>query len=267
MKNLFSVEGKVIVITGATGILGQPISKHLLDEGAKIVLLDRNEELGVKIAAEMGDNALFVKCDVLSQESMEEAYQKTIEKFSRVDVLINMAGGNQAGATVPDDKTIYDLDMDAISRVINLNLFGTIIPTLVFSKSMAETGSGSIINISSMSALRPLTRVMGYGIAKAGVTNLTQYLAGEMAMKFSTKIRVNAIAPGFFLTDQNRALLTNSDGSHTARAEQIIQHTPFKRFGEPEELIGSIQYLASDASSFVNGEVMVIDGGFNAFSI
>ncbi|MFR9533704.1 MAG: SDR family oxidoreductase, partial [Rikenellaceae bacterium] len=198
---------------------------------------------------------------------VEKAYDEVIAKFGKVDVIVNLAGGNQGGATIPDDKTLYDVDLEAIRSVVDLNLFGTLIPTLVFSKSMAERKEGSIINIASLSAIRPLTRVMGYGVAKAAIVNLTQYLCGEMAAKFSPNIRVNAIAPGFFLTEQNRTLLTNPDGSYTDRANKIIAHTPFKRFGTPEELIGAVHYLCSDASSFMSGEMMVIDGGFNAYSI
>ena len=172
-----------------------------------------------------------------------------------------------ASATVPPDKSIFDLDVDAVKKVTELNLFGTIIPTMVFAKAMVEKKSGSIINFASESALRPLTRVAGYGVAKAAVANWTKWLCAELAMKFGEGIRVNAIAPGFLLTNQNRTLLTNPDGSLTPRSEAILAHTPFGRFGEPEELLGTLQWLASDASQFVSGTLTVIDGGFNAFSI
>ena len=190
-----------------------------------------------------------------------------MDRYGRIDVLINGAGGNQPGATIPPDKTLFDLDIEAVRQVVDLNLFGTILPTLVFAQAMVKQKKGSIINIASEAALRPLTRVAGYGAAKAAVINFTQYLCGEMATKFGPGIRVNAIAPGFFLTEQNRTLLTNPDGSLTPRSEAILAHTPFGRFGEPEELLGTLQWLASDASQFVSGTLTVIDGGFNAFSI
>lgn len=267
MNNIFDVTGKVVVMTGATGILGEPIALHLAECGAQVVLLARNAEKANVIVEKSSGKIAYAVADVLDQESVERAYDEVIERFKRVDVIINLAGGNQAGATIPDDKTLYDIDLDAVRSVVDLNLFGTLIPTLVFSKSMAEHQEGSIINIASLSGVRPLTRVMGYGIAKSAIINLTQYLSGEMASKFSPKIRVNSIAPGFFLTEQNRTLLTNPDGSYSDRAKKIIAHTPFNRFGEPEELIGAVHYLCSGASSFMNGEMMVIDGGFNAYSI
>jgi NAD(P)-dependent dehydrogenase (short-subunit alcohol dehydrogenase family) len=183
-----------------------------------------------------------------------------------VDVLINAAGGNMPGATIAPDKTLFDLNTEAVRQVVDLNLFGTVLPTLVFAKAMVGQKQGSIINIASEAGLRP-TRVAGYGVAKAAVINFTQYMCGELATKFGSGLRVNAVAPGFFLTEQNRALLTNPDGSLTARAETILAHTPFKRFGEPEELLGTLQWLASDASKFVSGTLTVVDGGFNAFSI
>ncbi len=267
MKNIFDVEGKVVVMTGATGILGEPMALHLADCGAQVVVLARNEAKAEALVAKSEGKIAYAVADVLDLSSVERAYEQVVERFAKVDVIINLAGGNQGGATIPDDKTLYDIDLEAVRSVVDLNLFGTLIPTLVFSRSMAERQEGSIINVASLSAIRPLTRVMGYGVAKAAIVNLTQYLCGEMAAKFSPKIRVNAIAPGFFLTEQNRTLLTNPDGSYTDRANKIIAHTPFNRFGEPEELIGAVHYLCSGASSFMSGEVMVIDGGFNAYSI
>ncbi len=267
MNNIFNVENKVVVMTGATGILGEPIALHLAECGAQVVLLARTESKAKALAQKSGGKIAYAIADALDLPSVEKAYDEVIAKFGKVDVIVNLAGGNQGGATIPDDKTLYDIDLEAVRSVVDLNLFGTLIPTLVFSKSMAERKEGSIINIASLSAIRPLTRVMGYGVAKAAIVNLTQYLCGEMAAKFSPSIRVNAIAPGFFLTEQNRTLLTNPDGSYTDRANKIIAHTPFKRFGTPEELIGAVHYLCSDSSSFMSGEVMVIDGGFNAYSI
>lgn len=270
MKNLFSVEGRVIVITGATGILGSSMVEHFAEQGAKVVIIGRNREAGERLekaAREQGGEAMFLECDVLNKAMLEQCYQQIMAAYGRIDVLINGAGGNQAAATVPPDKTIFDLDVDAVRQVVDLNLFGTILPTMVFVKAMAEQKSGSIINIASEAALRPLTRVAGYGVAKAAVINWTKYMCGELAIKFGEGLRVNAVAPGFLLTNQNRTLLTNPDGSLTPRAETIIAHTPYKRFGEPEELLGTLQWLASDASKFVTGTLTVVDGGFDAFSI
>lgn len=270
MKNLFSVKNRVIVITGATGILGKAMVRHFSEEGAHVVIMGRKEEVGKTLEEEcknQGGSALFLKTDVLNRECLEENYNDIMAAFGRIDVLINAAGGNQPGATIAPDKTFFDLDPDAVQGVVNLNLFGTILPTLVFAKAMVKQQKGSIINIASEAGLRPLTRVAGYGVAKAAVINYTQYMCGELATKFGPGLRVNAVAPGFFLTEQNRTLLTNPDGSLTPRAETILAHTPFKRFGEPEELLGTLQWLASDASKFVSGTLTVVDGGFNAFSI
>lgn len=270
MKNLFSVKDKVVVITGAAGILGTAMTRHFAEEGAKVVVLDRNEAAGNRLVDEMnakGLTALFLYSDVLDKPTLESNYQAIMDCFGQIDVLINAAGGNMAGATIAPDKTIFDLDLEAVRKVVDLNLFGTILPTMVFARAMVERKEGSIINVSSESALRPLTRVAGYGVAKAAVVNFTKYMCGELATKFGPGLRVNAIAPGFFLTEQNRTLLTNPDGSLTPRAETIIAHTPFGRFGEPEELLGTLQWLASDASRFVSGTLTVIDGGFDAFSI
>ena len=270
MTNLFSVNKKVILITGGCGILGSCMARHLAAEGAKVVILDRNAEAGEKLVADIkaeGYEAMFLTTDVLNKELLEENRARIIAEYGSIDVLINAAGGNMAGATIPPDKTIFDLELDAFRKVVDLNLFGTVIPTMVFAKSMVEQKEGSIINISSESALRPLTRVVGYGAAKAAVSNFTQYMAGELATKFGPGLRVNAMAPGFFITEQNRTLLVNPDGSMTDRSKTILAHTPFGRFGEPEELLGTLQWLASDASAFVTGTVIPIDGGFDSFSI
>lgn len=259
-----------MVITGGGGILGRSMTEYMCAQGVKAAILDRCREAGRILAEEMtakGYNAKNYCADVLVKEQLEEAATQIIADFGKVDILVNAAGGNMAGATIPPDKTIFDLEVDAFKKVVDLNLFGTVLPTMVFGKYMVEAGTGSIINISSESALRPLTRVVGYSASKAAVTNFTKYMATEMATKFGEGIRVNAMAPGFFLTEQNRTLMTNPDGSLTARGEKIIAHTPFGRFGEPDELCGTLHWLASDASKFVTGTLTVIDGGFDAFSI
>ncbi|MFT4223497.1 SDR family oxidoreductase [Dysgonomonas sp.] len=268
--NLFCIEGKVVVLTGGCGILGSDMSQYLAKQGAKVVILDRvkdkGEELAAKIKSEGGD-ALFLVTDVLNKETLEDNRSEIIKAYGKIDVLVNAAGGNMPGATIAPDKTIFDLEIDAFKKVVDLNLFGTVLPTMVFAKAMVDNGAGNIINIASESALRPLTRVAGYGAAKAAVANFTKYMAGELALKFGEKFRVNALAPGFFITDQNRALLTNPDGSYTDRARTILAHTPYGRFGEADELLGSLHYLISDASKFVSGTILVIDGGFDSFSI
>lgn len=270
MADLFNIKNKVVVITGGTGVLGKAISAYLAEEGAKVVIMGRNAEKGNAIAEDIrkkGGEAIFLTTDVMNKEVLEQNLSDVLARYGRVDVLLNGAGGNMPGATIAPDKTFFDLQPEAIEQVMNLNLIGTILPTQVFLKPMTEQGEGAIVNFSSMSAFRPLTRVVGYGVAKAGVSNFTAYMATEVAKKFTPKIRVNAIAPGFFLTEQNRSLLTNPDGSWTERGQHIIQQTPMGRMGKPEELCGTIHYLISDASQFVTGTVAVVDGGFNVFSI
>ncbi len=272
MKNLFDISGRVAVMTGACGVLGTTIVKYFAEQGAKVVLLDldRASALGEQIVGEIkadGGEACFFPTNVLDKAALERNYDQILEKYGSIDILLNAAGGNMAAATVPPDKTIFDLDVDAVKKVSELNLFGTIIPTMVFAKAMVKSGKGSIINFASESALRPLTRVAGYGVAKAAVVNWTKYLCAELAIKFGEGLRVNAIAPGFLLTNQNRSLLTNEDGSLTQRSHTILAHTPVGRFLEPDELVGTLHYLASDASKAVTGTVCVVDGGFDAFSI
>ncbi|MCD7978714.1 MAG: SDR family oxidoreductase [Tannerellaceae bacterium] len=270
MKDLFNIRDRVIVVTGGAGVLGRAICVYLARQGAKIVILERHQENGMALADQIrseGGEALFLVSDVLNREQLEQNSIEILQAYGKIDVLINAAGGNMPGATIPPDKTVFDLQLEDFRKVVDLNLFGTVLPTTVFAKAMVENGAGNIINFSSMSALRPLTRVAGYGAAKAAVANYTKYMAGELAMKFGENFRVNALVPGFFITEQNRTLLTNEDGSYTARGNTILGHTPFNRFGDPEELLGSIHYLASDASKFVTGTLLVVDGGFDAFSI
>ena len=270
MNNLFNINDNVVVITGGTGVLGRTIAKYLALEGAKVIILGRKEDIGNAIAADIvaaGGVCEFLKTDVMNQEVVQKNCDDIVAKYGRVDCLLNAAGGNMAGAVIPPDKTFFDLSTEAFSQVLNLNLTGTVIPTQVFLKPMVEQGKGNIINFSSMAAFRPMTRVCGYAAAKAGISNFTAYMATECAKKFGEGIRVNAIAPGFFITEQNRALLTNPDGSYTQRGQDVIRQTPFGRMGEPEELCGTIHYLMSDAAKFVTGTVAVVDGGFNIFAM
>lgn len=270
MNELFSVKDRVVVITGGTGVLGACIAKYLAKEGAKVVILGRRQAEGdavVKEIAEAGGEAMFLTTNVLDQEYVQRNCDEIMARYGHIDGLLNAAGGNMAGAVIAPDGNFFDLKAGEFEKVLSLNLTGTVIPTQVFLKPMVEAGHGSIINFSSMAAFRPMTRVCGYAAAKAGISNFTAFMANEVATKFTEKIRVNAIAPGFFLTNQNLRLLTNEDGSLTERGSDVIRQTPFKRFGRPEELCGTIQYLLSEASAFVTGTVAVVDGGFNAFAM
>lgn len=270
MNDLFSVKNKVVVITGGTGVLGKAIAAYLAKEGAKVVVLGRRAEAGNAIVDEIkkeGGEAMFLTTNVLDQTVVEQNLKDILAAYGRVDALLNAAGGNMPGATIAPTGTIFDLKPEEFQTVLNLNLTGTVIPTQVFLKAMVEQKEGCIVNFSSMAAFRPMTRVVGYAAAKAGISNFTAYMATEIATKFGEGIRVNAIAPGFFLTEQNRTLLTNPDGSYTQRGNDVIRQTPFKRFGHPDELCGTIQYLISDASKFVTGTVAVVDGGFNVFAM
>ena len=270
MNNLFDITGKVVVITGGTGVLGKAIAKYLAAEGAKVVILGRKAEVGNAIVGDIrreGGEALFLTTDVMDREKVEQNLSDILAAYGRVDALLNAAGGNMPGATIAPDGTFFDLKPEEFQRVLDLNLTGTVIPTQVFLRPMAEQHCGTIVNFSSMAAFRPMTRVCGYAAAKAGISNFTAYMATECASKFGEGIRVNAIAPGFFLTEQNRTLLTNADGTLTARGHDIIRQTPFHRFGTPDELCGTIHYLISDASRFVTGTVAVVDGGFNVFAM
>ena len=269
LESLFNVENKVTVLTGGGGILAGTMAKGFLQAKAKVVLLDISEahlKTNIELLNNSGYEVKGYQCDVLNEASLKETHQKIVDTFKRIDILINAAGGNMPGATVELDQTVFDLHIDQIRKVTDLNLLGTILPTIVFGRSMAEQKSGSIINISSMASYRAITRVMGYSVAKAAVDNFTKWMAVELALKFGNGIRVNAIAPGFLITNQNRTLLTNEDGSLTERGKAVINVTPFKRFGEPEELIGTVIWLASDAAKFVTGTTVPIDGGFSVFS-
>lgn len=270
MINLFDIKDNVTVITGGTGVLGRAIARYLALNGAKVIIMGRKEDVGNEIAASIrkeGGVCDFLKTDVMDKAVLEDNLNWIMDKYGRVDTLLNAAGGNMAGATIAPDKTFFDLDPAQFQTVLNLNLTGTVIPTQVFLKPMVEQGKGAIINFSSMASFRPMTRVCGYAAAKAGISNFTAFMATECAKKFGEGIRVNAIAPGFFITEQNRALLTNPDGTFTQRGQDVVRQTPFGRMGDPEELCGTIHYLMSDASKFVTGTVAVVDGGFNAFAM
>ena len=270
MNSLFNIKDYVVVITGGTGVLGRAIAKYLTLEGVKVAIMGRKEDVGHAIVDDIckaGGEASFYKTDVMDQTVVEQNCQDILDRYGRIDTLLNAAGGNQPGATITPDQTFFDLDAAQFQKVLNLNLTGTVIPTQVFLKPMVEAGKGSIINFSSMAAFRPMTRVCGYAAAKAGISNFTAYMATECAKKFGEGIRVNAIAPGFFITEQNRSLLTNPDGSYTQRGQDVIRQTPFGRMGDPEELCGTIHYLMSDAAKFVTGTVAVVDGGFNCFAM
>ena len=270
MNNLFDIKGYVVAITGGTGVLGRTIAKYLALNGAKVIILGRKEDVGAEIVADIkkaGGECEFLKTDVMNQEVVQQNCDYIFEKYGRIDTLLNAAGGNMKGATITPEQTFFDLEAKQFQTVLDLNLTGTVIPTQVFLRPMVNQGKGSIINFSSMAAFRPMTRVCGYAAAKAGISNFTAFMATECAKKFGEGIRVNAIAPGFFITEQNRSLLTNPDGTFTQRGQDVIRQTPFGRMGEPEELCGTIHYLMSDAAKFVTGTVAVVDGGFNCFAM
>lgn len=263
------MKGKVAVITGGNGTLGSVFAKGLVEAGATVYILGRNANKSRKRVNEfkkMGLTIHSTTCDVTDEKSVEAAAKRILKKTKKIDILVNGAGGNMSGATVMPDQSIFDMSIDQFRKVSDLNLVGTVIPSIAFAKPMLKQGKGCIVNISSMSAMLPLTRVVGYSASKAAVDNFTRWMAVEMATKYGEGIRVNAIAPGFFIAEQNRRLLLEEDGSLTARGETIISQTPAKRFGKPEELISTLLWLCDDQSAFVNGIVVPVDGGFSAFS-
>ncbi len=270
MKNIFDVSGKVIAITGGGGILCGTMARALAEGGAKVAILDLIEIAAAKVAKEIrsaGGTALPVQCNVLEKISIEQAKDKVLAEFGRIDALINGAGGNKKEATTSPDMPFFDLPPEAIRFVFDLNFLGTLLPSQVFGKELARQGTGAILNISSMNAIRPLTKIPAYSAAKAAVSNFTQWLAVHICQNYSKEIRVNAIAPGFFLTEQNRFLLTDEKtGALTPRGKTVTEHTPMGRFGQPQELVGTVLWLLSDAAKFVTGTVIPVDGGFSAFS-
>ena len=270
MKNIFNLEGKVALITGGAGVLGSEMAKVLAEYGACVGVMGTSIEKADLITNQIitsGGNAFSVVANVLEKESLLKVKELIIEKYGKLDILINAAGGNMPGATVAPDKTISDMQIEDLQKVIDLNIIGTMLPSQVFSEIFADQKQGIIINISSVSATRPLTRVVGYSAAKAAVDNFTKWMAVEMATKFGEGIRVNAITPGFFIGQQNKALLLNIDGSLTARGEKIISLTPMGRFGVPDDLSGTLIWLCSDASKFVTGISVNVDGGFGVASV
>jgi NAD(P)-dependent dehydrogenase (short-subunit alcohol dehydrogenase family) len=268
LTKMYDFAGRSVVVTGGTGVLGRAMAGALVGCGASVALVARNREKAERQAAELGGpgRVIVVEADVLDAEALRRAADEVAREFGRVDCLLNGAGGNHPSATTKPELSFFDLPLDALRFVFDLNMLGTIIPCQVFGRLMAERGEGVVLNVSSMSAVRPLTRVVGYSAAKAGVNSFTQWLAVHLARECSPRIRVNAIAPGFFLTEQNRFLLTDEQtGGLTARGRSIIDHTPMGRFGQPDDLLGAVLWLLSPASAFVTGVVVPVDGGFSAF--
>lgn len=270
--SLFDIRGRAVAITGALGALSSSAAEYFIAQGAKVAYLDLGmtpeKFAGVEARARSIDpnaEVIGLAANVLERPSLEKARDAILEKWGRIDILLNGAGGNMAGATIPPEKTFFDLDLSAFEKVVDLNLHGTVLPSLVFGEVMARQGKGAIINFSSVSADRALSRVVGYSAAKAAVTNFTRWLGVELARQTQGGVRVNAVMPGFFVGEQNRNLLTNEDGSLTARGQQIIGQTPFGRFGLAEELRGTLHFLVSDAAAFVTGVTVPVDGGFTAF--
>lgn len=269
LDDLFSLKDRVAIVTGGTGVLGGAMAQGLARVGARVGILGRRAAIAEEVAAGInaaGGEAIALPADVLDKEQLEHARDTVMQRWGRIDILLNGAGGNIPAATLSGDLTIFDLPQSAFGQVFDLNLVGTLLPSQIFGEVMARAGEGSIVNISSLSAERALTRVVGYSAAKAAVDNLTRWLATDLAQRFGAGLRVNAIAPGFFLGEQNRRLLLNEDDSLTPRGKTIIDHTPAGRFGTPDELISTLIWLCGPGASFVNGVVVRVDGGFGAFS-
>lgn len=268
-NDLFSLKDKIIVVTGGTGILGGSFVKGIADAGGTAVILGRNAETGKQRADEInasGGKAFSVVADVLEENDLIKARDIILEKYGTIDGLVNGAGGNMPEGVLQPDADIFSMNIDGMKKAMVLNIWGTIIPTQVFGTVMAKNGGGSIVNISSVSSQQAVTKVLGYSMGKAAVDCYTKWFAVETANRFGDSIRMNSIMPGFFLTEQNRNLLTQKDGSYTDRGNLVIKNTPFKRFGKPEELVGALIYLLSDASRFVTGMQLGVDGGFTVFS-
>ena len=268
--NLFDLTGRVAVVTGGSGTLGAGMAKGLLDAGASVCIIGRDEAKAAQVASSLSpdhERTMAVSADMTDRQAVERATDAVLKRWGRVDILVNAAGGNRPDATTNPKQSFFDLPVEALRACIDLNLIGTLLPSQMFGRVMADAKKGSIINISSMSVPRALTRVVGYSAGKAGMENFTRWLAIYMAKEVSPDVRVNAIAPGFFLAEQNRAMLVDqTSGKPTPRGQSIIDHTPMGRFGDAVDLTGALLWLASDASSFVTGIVVPVDGGFSAFS-
>jgi len=269
MEQSFSLEGKVIVVTGGTGILGNSFVNAIVEAGGAVGILGRNEAIANERADAINKNggrAIALIADAMDEEQLIAAREKIIAAFGKIDGLVNAAGGNMPDGVLQPEESVFKMKMDGMKKVLDLNLWGTLIPTQIFGEAIAETGRGSIVNISSMNSKKAVTKVLGYNMGKAAVDCYTQWFAVELANRYGDKIRMNALAPGFFLTEQNRNLLTTTDGGFTPRGQSVIKQTPFKRFGDPDELKGALVWLLSDASQFVTGAMICVDGGFSIFS-
>lgn len=271
-NNIFNIHGRVAIVTGATGVLGGSIANSLVEAGVKVVAMGRNEnKLNEKVEelkklSHDQDSVMGFTCNILDVEELKQVRETIIEKWGRIDILVNCAGGNIPEATLQESQSLFDLSLKGWNEVIDVNLNGSVYPSFVFGEAMAEQKEGSIINVSSMATYSAISRVPGYSVAKTGVNIFTQWIAMEMAVKYSDKIRVNAIAPGFFIGEQNKNVLINPDGSLTERSNKILARTPMRRFGDINELNGAVQFLCSDAASFITGTILPIDGGFSSFS-
>ena len=265
----YSLKGKVIIVTGGTGILGNSFVKAIAEAGGSVGILGRRKEKAEAVAEEInkaGGKAIALVADVLNEAQLKEAKLKVIEKFRRIDGLVNAAGGNIPEGVILPEQDLFTMNIEGMRKAMDINLWGTIIPTQIFGDAIAKSGKGSIVNISSMNSKRAVTQVLGYNMGKAAVDCYNQWFAVEMANRYGDAIRMNALAPGFFLTEQNRYLLTTKEGGYTERGEKVIRQTPFKRFGSPDELQGALIWLLSDASQFVTGAMITVDGGFSVYS-
>ncbi len=269
MQTNFSLKDKVIVVTGATGVLGEAFANGIADAGGTVGILGRNEKVAAERTAGIinrGGKAIALIADVTNEQQLLSARGKILEAFGKIDGLVNAAGGNMPEAVIQPEQDIFQLNIEALQQVMQANLFGSILPTQIFGKVIQNNGQGSIVNISSITAQLAITKVLGYSLAKAAIDNYTKWFAVELAKRYGDKIRMNAIAPGFFQTQQNKTLLTNPDGSLTDRGKLIIHKTPFTRFGQADELVGALVWLLSDASNFVTGTIIKVDGGFSVYS-
>jgi len=269
LENNYSLKGKVIIVTGGTGILGNAFVNGIAKAGGTVGILGRNKQVAeerANLITAKGGQAIALEADVLNEAQLKDSLKKVLDTFGRLDGLVNGAGGNMPEGVLQPEQNIFEMNLEGMKKVLDLNLWGTILPTQVFGKAIAQTGKGSIVNISSMNSKSAVTKVLGYNMGKAAVDCYNEWFAVELANRYGDTIRMNALAPGFFLTEQNRNLLTKPEGGYTPRGEAVIRNTPFKRFGHPDELIGALVWLLSDASAFVTGSMICVDGGFSIFS-